>query len=82
LVFYFIKIKRYGGYLVRIQLLSIGGIMKVFGMMLISSLGFTQILSVVPLFGKAAAASQILLKIMKREPQIRFSEGKFKKVKE
>jgi hypothetical protein len=40
--------------------------MKVFGMILISIMGLSQILTTLPLIGKTFVASQILLKIMNR----------------
>jgi len=66
----------YGGYLIKISLLTIGGLFKVFGMILISVLGLSQILNTFPLVSKTFAASQILLKIMNRTPQINFIDGK------
>lgn len=66
----------YGGTLVRSETITIGDMMKVFGMMLIASIGFSQCLTVFPEIGKASSASNTILKVIHRTPRIKNSGGK------
>jgi len=65
----------YGGNLVSQGIIPVGNMIKVYGMMLIGSLGASQFLAAVPELGKALKSSQLLLVAIRRVPQIRFSGG-------
>ncbi|KAL9644527.1 hypothetical protein ABK040_009391 [Willaertia magna] len=60
----------YGGGLVINRELSIGGLMQVFGQMLIAVLGLGQAFAILPDLGKAAVSANVLLKVMNRKPVI------------
>jgi len=49
--------------------------MKVFGMMLIGSISFSQVLTLLPEVGKVLSGGKIILKVIKRKPQIRYAGG-------
>ncbi|KAL9652286.1 hypothetical protein ABK040_011945 [Willaertia magna] len=66
----------YGGGLVADMELSIGGLMQVFGQMLIAVLGLGQATAVLPDLAKARVAAGSLLKVINRKPAIDYKGGK------
>eukprot|EP00761_Pharyngomonas_kirbyi_P011775 gb/GECH01011801.1/.p1 GENE.gb/GECH01011801.1/~~gb/GECH01011801.1/.p1 ORF type:complete len:640 (+),score=183.42 gb/GECH01011801.1/:1-1920(+) len=66
----------YGGGLVADGDISIGDMIKVFGMMLFASLGFAQAMGSLQFFSKAISATSSLLRVINREPKITFKGGR------
>eukprot|EP01080_Neovahlkampfia_damariscottae_P009016 gene9016-1115_t len=67
----------YGGYLVSISVIQVGDMMKVFGMMLMSVLGFSMFLGVFQDLGKAKEAIRKIVTVVKRKPMIKFAGGTY-----
>ena len=65
----------YGGYLVSISEIKVGDMMKVFGMMLMSVIGFSMFFGVFQEVGKARTAGEKIVSVIKRKPMIQFSGG-------
>ncbi|KAF0973306.1 hypothetical protein FDP41_008513 [Naegleria fowleri] len=65
----------YGGGLVAEGTITVGDMMKVFGMMLFGVLGLSQAGTVLPDFSKAQMSQKTLLKVLKRQPAIPFRGG-------
>eukprot|EP01080_Neovahlkampfia_damariscottae_P010264 gene10264-2683_t len=65
----------YGGYLVSISVIQVGDMMKVFGMMLMSVMGFSMFLGVFQDIGKARTATEKIIAVIKRKPMIKFAGG-------
>jgi len=65
----------YGGTLVGTGEITVGDMIKVFGMMLMASLGVSMFISIIPEIGKAANAGQLLLKVIKRKPLVDSMDG-------
>ncbi|EFC45687.1 predicted protein [Naegleria gruberi] len=66
----------YGGGLVAESTISVGAMMKVFGLMLFGVIGLSQAGTQVPEFSKAQMSQKTLLRVLKREPAIPFKGGK------
>jgi ATP-binding cassette subfamily B (MDR/TAP) protein 1 len=66
----------YGGKLLDQGVMNIGDMIKVFGGLLMASIGFIQLFAIFPEVAKAQASISILLKIIKRVPAIPYKGGK------
>lgn len=66
----------YGGKMIGDGTFNVGGLVKVFGVMLFAVIGLAQIMQILPEFVKAQTSAIVLLKIIQREPAIRFKGGK------
>ncbi|KAL0489882.1 ATP-binding cassette, subfamily B protein [Acrasis kona] len=65
----------YGGQLLQAGTLDAGNYIKVFGFCLMTIMGLLQTVGIVPEFIKAQASASLLLKVILREPAIRFRGG-------